>query len=59
MCTHCEATVKKALEALPEVETAAVSCGDGPPLLTLRAEVDEAALRRAIEDEDYTFVSVT
>lgn len=54
MCGHCEATVKKALEALPEVEQAVVSHEAGTAVVTLKAEVSDAALKKAVEDQDYT-----
>ena len=47
MCGHCEATVKKALEALPEVTEAAVSHTAGTAVVTLSAPVDDAALKAA------------
>ena len=58
MCTHCEATVKKALEKLDGVEKAEVSYESGTAVLTLSAEVPEAAIRRAVENEDYKFIEV-
>ena len=53
MCTHCEATVKKTLEAFPEVEEAVVSHEAGTAILRLTAPVDEAALKQAIVDKGY------
>ena len=58
MCGHCEATVKKAMEALPFVETAEVSHEKGEALLTLSGEMDEAAVKQAVEDKDFTFVGI-
>jgi Cu2+-exporting ATPase len=58
MCGHCEATVKKALEALPFVETAEVSHENGTAVLTLTGTPDEQAVKAAVEDEDYSFVAV-
>ena len=58
MCEHCEAAIRKALEALPEVESAAVSHEAGTAVLTLRAPLDEAAVRKAVEDEDYGFLGI-
>jgi Cu2+-exporting ATPase len=58
MCTHCEATVKKALEALPEVKEAKVSHESGTAELTLEAPVSEDALKEAVEAKDYKFVGV-
>ncbi len=53
MCPHCEATVKAALEALPNVESAAVSHEKGEAVLTLSAPVDDAVLRETVEAHDY------
>ena len=51
MCTHCEATVKKALEALPEVTEAEVSHTAGTAVVTLSAPVDDAALKAAKQED--------
>lgn len=59
MCSHCEATVKKALEALDGVENADVSHEAGTAVLTLTRDVPEEQIRKAIEDHDYTFVSLS
>ena len=53
MCGHCEATVKKALEALNGVENAEVSHTAGTAVVTLDADVSDDALRKAVEDQDY------
>ena len=58
MCGHCEASVKKALEALPFVEEAAVSHTEGKAVLKLNGEADEAVIRKAVEDKDYSFVGI-
>lgn len=58
MCGHCEATVKKALEALDGVESAEVSHEAGTAILEESKPVDEAAIKTAIEDRDYEFVSL-
>ena len=58
MCSHCEATVKKALEALPQVAQAQVSHETGLAVVTLSGPVDDAALKKAVEDKDYTVVSI-
>lgn len=58
MCGHCEASVKKALEGLPEVEEAAVSHEAGTAVLTLNAPVADEVLKKAVEDLDYEVVSV-
>ena len=58
MCGHCEATVKKALEALPFVEEAAVSHDAGTAVLTLKGELDEGAVKAAVEAKDFTFAGI-
>ena len=58
MCEHCEATVRKALEALPGVQNAQVSHEKGAAIVTLSAPVEDAALRKAVEDEDYRVISI-
>ena len=58
MCSHCEAAVKKALEALPQVAQAQVSHETGLAVVTLREPADDAALKKAVEDKDYTVVSI-
>ena len=58
MCGHCEATVKKALEALDGVTSATVSHDSGTAVIELSKEVDEAAIKKAVEDHDFEFVSI-
>ncbi len=58
MCMHCEATVKKALEALENVASADVSHEKGTAVVTLNGEVSDEALTKAVEDKDYKVVSV-
>ena len=58
MCGHCEATVKKALEALPEVTEAVVSHEAGTAVVTMTAEVSNETLTKAVEALDYKVVSV-
>ena len=58
MCGHCEAAVKKALEALPQVDEAAVSHEAGTAELTLNAEIADDVLKKTVEDKDYTVTSV-
>ena len=58
MCTHCEATVKKALEALDFVAEAVPSHEENRAVLKLSGDFDEAAVKKAVEDKDYTFVGV-
>ena len=58
MCSHCEATVKKALEAIPEVAEAKVSHEAGTAVVTLSALVDDAVLQNAVEAKDYTVTEI-
>lgn len=58
MCSHCEAAVKKALEALEQVDTAEVSHETGTAVVTLNSEVEDAVLKKAVEDKDYTVASI-
>ncbi|MBQ6554888.1 MAG: heavy metal translocating P-type ATPase [Firmicutes bacterium] len=58
MCGHCEARVKKVLEALPQVDEAAVSHENGTAVLTLNADIDNEMLKKTVEEQDYTVVSV-
>ena len=58
MCGHCEARVKKCLEALPGVEEAVVSHEAGTAVVKLSAEVADDVLRKAVEDQDYEVVAV-
>ena len=59
MCGHCEAAVKRALEALPEVVSAEVSHASGTAVVTLRTPVGDEALRQAVEREDYRVLSIS
>ena len=58
MCGHCEARVKKTLEALGQVTEAVVSHENGTAVLTLNAEISNEELKKVIEDQDYEVVSV-
>ena len=58
MCGHCEATVKKALEAVDGVENAEVSHEKGTAVLTVSNEVSNDVLKKAVEDKDYVVKSV-
>ena len=58
MCTHCEATVRKALEALDGVSEAAVSHEAGTAIVELTGEVGDDVLTKAVEDKDYKVLSV-
>ncbi len=59
MCGHCEASVKKALEAVEGVESADVSHEKGEAVVTLSGSVDDAVLKKAVEDKDYKVISIS
>ena len=58
MCGHCEARVKKVLEALPEVDAAEVSHEAGTAVVTLNAEIDDSVLKKTVEDQDYKVIGI-
>lgn len=58
MCGHCEAAVKKALEALPEVASAEVSHEKGTAVVTLEKEIADDILKKTVEDKDYEVVEI-
>ena len=58
MCGHCEARVKKALEALPEVQAANVSHEKGTAVVTLSGALADEALKKAVEDQDYKVLGI-
>ncbi len=58
MCGHCSARVKKALEALPAVESAEVSHEAGTAVVTLKEAVDDSVLKNAVEAEDYKVTGI-
>ena len=58
MCGHCEAAVKKALEAIDGVASAEVSHTSGTAVVTLSKPVDSAVLKKAVEDKDYKVTSI-
>ncbi len=58
MCGHCEAAVKKCLEALPEVDAAQVSHEAGTAVVTLNAEIANDVLKKAVEDQDYKVLEI-
>lgn len=58
MCGHCEARVKKCLEALPEVAEAVVSHEAGTAILKLNGQVADETLKKAVEDQDYEVVAI-
>lgn len=58
MCGHCEARVKKALEALPQVDEAVVSHESGTAVVKLNAETADEVLKKAVEDQDYEVTAI-
>ena len=58
MCGHCEARVKKVLEALPQVDEAVVSHEQGTAVVTLNAETADEVLKKAVEDQDYKVTGI-
>jgi Cu2+-exporting ATPase len=58
MCGHCEARVKKALEALAEVDEAVVSHESGTAVVTLNAEIADEQLKNAVEAQDYKVTGI-
>ena len=58
MCGHCEARVKKCLEALPEVETAEVSHEAGTAVVTLSGDVADDVLKSTVEAQDYKVTGI-
>ena len=58
MCGHCEARVKKTLEALPGVESAEVSHEAGTAVVTLKEAVADAVLKEAVEEQDYKVLDI-
>ncbi len=58
MCMHCDARVKKCLEALEQVAEAVVSHETGTAVVTLNAEVADEVLKKAVEDQDYKVLSI-
>ena len=59
MCEHCEATVQKALEAVPGVTDARASHAEGLAVVELNQPVPDEALRAAVEAEDYQVTQIT
>ncbi len=58
MCGHCEARVKKVLEKFPQVDNAEVSHEKGTAVVTLNSDISDTELKNAIEEQDYTVVSI-
>ena len=58
MCGHCEARVKKSLEALDGVTEAVVSHEAGTAVVTLNAEIADDVLKKAVEEQDYKVTAI-
>ncbi len=58
MCGHCEARVKKCLEALPAVEGAEVSHEAGTAVVALKEALDDETLKKTVEEQDYKVISI-
>ena len=58
MCGHCEARVKKYLEALPQVDEAVVSHEAGTAVVKLNTEIDNEVLKKTVEDQDYKVLDI-
>ena len=58
MCGHCEATVKKALEAIDGIESAAADHNKGIAVITVSKEVPEDAIRDAIVSKDFEYLGM-
>lgn len=58
MCGHCEATVKKVLEALPEVEEAIVSHEKNEAIVKLNSDISDDILKKVVEEQDYNVESI-
>lgn len=58
MCGHCEARVKKVLEALPQVDEAVVSHEAGTAVVKLNTEIANDVLKKTVEDQDYKVTEI-
>lgn len=58
MCPHCEAAVKKALEALDGVDAAEVSHEKGTAIVSMTTAVPDDVLKNAVEEKDYTVLEI-
>ena len=58
MCSHCEARVKKTLEAVDEVESVVVSLSSDSATVILSKPIDDSVLRSAVEAQGYKVVSI-
>ncbi len=59
MCAHCEARVRKALEALDGVVSAEVSHETGKAVVTLNTDIPDEVLKQAVEEQDHEVVSIS
>ena len=59
MCAHCEANVKEALEALPQVDEAVVSHEDGTAVVTLNSAGSDEVLKETVESKDYKVTEIS
>ena len=57
MCEHCEFHLKKRLESLAQVDKAVVSYKSGTATVELNNDIDDSVIKKAIEEEGYTFIS--
>ena len=58
MCGHCEARVKKCLEALTQVDEAVVSHEAGTAVVKLNTQTEDDILRKTVEDQDYKVIEI-
>ena len=58
MCAHCESSVKKALEALPQIDSAEVSHVSGTAVVSLNGEIGDEVMKKAVEDKDFEVVEI-
>jgi Cu2+-exporting ATPase len=58
MCGHCEARVKKVLEALPQIDEAVVSHTEGTAVVTLNSSVEDSVLKDTVEAQDYKVIEI-
>ena len=59
MCKHCEAAVKKALEALPQVDSAVADHEKKTAVVTLNSDIDDSVLKKTVEELEYEVVSIS
>ena len=58
MCEHCEARVKKTLEAIDGIESATADHSNDRAVITLSKDVSDDVIKNAIEAQDYTFIGI-